>query len=188
MRRSASLFLVSSLLVGCVPKMAGLPPVPREGLDRLRQSVGRLAAPEKPIDLPERPDGPPPADLACSQAEEDPTLWLCVGDPVRMGGGAGLFFAYDGAGKGLAERLAEGRALRKLAPVLEERIEARNRALLASVEMLEIMALTADEYRTIAVVRGEEIERLQRDRIVDRITLFVPLAAIGAGLGWLFVK
>jgi hypothetical protein len=54
--------------------------------------------------------------------------------------------------------------------------------------VLDTMALMAEEYRTIAVVRGDEIARLQRDRIIDRFTLLIPVFGIGAGIVYLLIK
>lgn len=187
-RKSSAIFLVSSLLAGCVGHLPALPPVPREAIDRVRVRVEAMVEASKPPEVPEAKEGPPPAVLECQQSAEDPSLWLCVGDPGRMGKGAGLFFAYDVSGEALRQALASERILRSLVPTLQERLEVRDRMLLTLLDMLDASAAMAGEYRLIAVVRGEEITRLQRDRVIDRITLFVPLAAIGAGIGYLFVK
>jgi hypothetical protein len=141
-----------------------------------------------PIELPKIEDGGPPAQLECKPAPGQPGAWLCRGDPARMGAGQGLFFAFDGSAKSLAEHLAAERILRQLVPVLEARIHERDVMLGATMTVLDTMALMAEEYRTIAVVRGDEIARLQRDRIIDRFTLLIPVFGIGAGIVYLLIK
>ena len=187
-RRSVSLGLVSSLLAGCVSQLPPLPSLPREPLDRLRQSVAAMREAAPPVEFPKIEDGGPPAQLECKPAQGQAGFWLCRGDPQRMGKGQGLFFAFDGSAKSLAEHLAAERILRQLVPVLEARIMERDVMLGATMTVLDTLALMAEEYRTIAVVRGDEIARLQRDRIIDRFTLLIPVFGIGAGIVYLLVK
>lgn len=187
-RRSVALGLAFELLAGCVASLPPLPPIPQEPLDRLRQSVATIREAAKPIELPEVPDSGPPAQLECKPVPGPPGLWTCRGDPARMGKGQGLFFAFEGSAQALAGHLAAERILRQLVPVLEGRIQERDLALAATMTVLDTMVLMAEEYRTIASVRGEEITRLQRDRIIDRATLLIPVFGIGAGVIYWLAK
>lgn len=187
-RKSVALSLVSSLLMGCVAALPPLPPVPREPVDRIKAAVSEVTGQPAPEPLPPRVESRPPADLACSQSGEDPTLWLCVGDPARMGQGTGLFFAYDGPAEDLRKLLASERILRELVVVLRERMQVRDQLLVGTVGALEAMTAIADEHRVIAVIRGEEITRLQRDRIIDRFTLMIPVFGLAAGIVYVLVR
>jgi hypothetical protein len=105
-----------------------------------------------------------------------------------MGKGEGLFFAFDVSAQALAQHLAAERILRQLVPVLEAQVQERDVMLGATMSVLDTLALMAEEYRTIAVVRGDEIARLQRDRIIDRFTLLVPVFGIGVGIIYFLAK
>lgn len=178
----ASEVLMVLVLTGCVGSLPPLPPVPRDPVDRLRASVEGMTERPEVVDLPPPIVGPPPIELACSQAAEDPSLWLCVGDPGRMGDGRGLFFAYEGgSAETLSKLLASERLLRELVQVLRARVDVRDRMLLAQLDLLDTTLAMADEYRMIAVIRGDEITRLQRDRVIDRLTLMVPIFGAVAG-------
>ena len=56
------------------------------------------------------------------------------------------------------------------------------------LELLETLAVIAEDYRGIALVLGEEITRLQRDRIIDRFTLAIPVFGLAAGIVYVLVK
>lgn len=187
-RRCVATGLLSSLLAGCVGHLPPLAPLPMEPLDRLRQSIAAMREAAKPIEIPKVEEGTPPAQLECKPAPGQAGFWLCRGDTTRMGKGQGLFFAFDGSAQALTAHLAAERILRQLVPVLEARILERDVMLGATMTVLDTLALMAEEYRTIAVVRGDEIARLQRDRIIDRFTLLIPVFGIGAGIVYLLAK
>jgi len=177
--------LLAVTLAGCVTALPPLPAVPLAPIEKVRTSITALTAPSPVPPLPEIKTGLPPVELQCQRSSQTPTVWLCTGSSPHAAGGTGLFFAYDGAAEELRQRLATERLLRELIPVLQSRIEVRDRALQSLMDLLDTMVLMAEEYRTLAEIRGVEITRLKRDQILDRITLLVPL--VGGIIGAMYI-
>lgn len=186
-RCKSIVLLLSFLLSGCVTALPPLPPVPTTPIEKVRQSITVLTAPSETPVLPDIKKGPLPNELDCRRAPQGTGVWICTGGPPDSAGGKGLFFVYEGSAEELRQHLAAERVLRELIPVLQSRLDTRDRALRGMMDLLDTMVLMAEEYRAIAELRGEEITRLQRDRIVDRM-LLIPIVGLGLGAVYLIAR
>lgn len=188
-RRLVAMVVLTSFLAGCAtgPGMRPLPPVPTDAAVKLRERIEALRS-EK-VELPplEKP-GPPPAEISCEKFESDPTLFLCQGDPAKMKPGPGIFFAYDGPAQELAKRIASEKLLREMAQIIKTRMDLRDQMLLAVLDALEMSLFMAEEYRQIAVIRGDEVDRLRHEKLIDRLTMMIPIIGLAAGVFFLGIK
>ena len=180
--RFACIGLIFSLLLsGCAsgPQLKDPPPVPTDVAARLRTRLDALRA-EKIEIPPEIKAGPPPVEFDC-RPFGDPGFYMCKGKPGLKEGG-GLYFAYDGPAQDLMKKLASERVLRELLQVIRSRVEMRDLTLAAVLDALETSLAMAEEYRAIAVFRGDEIERLRQEKLIDRITMMIPIIGLAAGI------
>jgi hypothetical protein len=99
-----------------------------------------------------------------------------------MASGPGLFFSYSGPAEELGKKLASERLLRELVTIIKARMDLRDAMLLAVLDTLEASLMMAEEYRAIAVIRGEEIDRLRQEKLIDRITMMIPIIGLAAGI------
>ena len=180
-KKSICIGLLTSLLAGCAsgPPMRQLPPVQTDVAAKLRERIERLEKIELPP--PVETKFLPPAELSCKPLSE-PGAYLCKGDPAKMGKGGGLFFAFDGSAQDLSRKLASERLLREMVTILKTRMELRDQTMLALLDALEVSLAMADEYRTIAAFRGEEIDRMRYEKLIDRITMLIPIIGLATGI------
>lgn len=186
-KRFACIFLISNLLLGCAsgPPMRQLPPVNTDVAAKLRERIERLEKVELPP--PVKPAFPPPAELDCKPLSE-PGAYLCKGDPARMGKGGGLFFAFDGSAQDLSRKLASERLLWEMVEVLRTRMDLRDQTMLALLDALETSLFMAEEYRAIAAIRGEEVDRMRHEKLMDRLVMLIPIIGLAAGVFFLGIK
>lgn len=174
-------FLIFNLTACAGFQAQPLPPVPVETTAKLRERI--LEMKKEKIEIPEAlPAGRPPAELDCQPSQSTPGIYICKGNPKNFTGGPGLFFAFEGSAQDLARKLESERLLRELVTVIRARMDLRDVMVMALLDTLDTALMMAEEYRTIAVVRGSEIERMRQEKILDRITLLIPIIGLAAGM------